>query len=280
MSEVSRPLQVVLVLALAFAALWFVALRPKHGGGSPATPSPARQPAQPAAPKKSSLPGGLGRAVDKANATKRQGDAAAAATDRAGAAPEDASSAPGSAPTPAAPSSAAPAAPANPAQRIGQAVGGSSGNVAANAGAVAMGMFGAAFAGTAGASAGTPVPATVPAGGRHTVRHHGAGVTAGMVRRALARGDAVVLLFWTSNSSDDRAVHAELPRVDRRGGRVQAWAVSVRGLSRFKTVLRGIDVVESPSVVVLARGAQPRLLAGYTDHAQIDQATLLALTRG
>jgi hypothetical protein len=87
----------------------------------------------------------------------------------------------------------------------------------------------------------------------------------------------VALLFWDATSSDDRAVRAELSRVDRRRGHVDAWAVSVRGLGRFKNVLRGIDVLQSPTVVVLARGADPRVLTGYTDHAEIDQATLLAL---
>src|SRR2546423_11599809 len=86
MSEVSRPLQVVLILAVGFAGLWFFALRPKTATGSSAPP-PATQPARPA-PHKSSLPGGLGRAVDKANAAKRQGDAEAAASDQAGSAPE------------------------------------------------------------------------------------------------------------------------------------------------------------------------------------------------
>src|SRR5438067_13787991 len=103
MSELSRPLQVVLVLTVGFLGLWFVALRPKHGGGGASATRPAS--AQPA-PKKSSLPGGLGRAVDKANATKRQGDAEAAAASRAGAAPEGATA---STPNPAATAGAAPA---------------------------------------------------------------------------------------------------------------------------------------------------------------------------
>src|SRR5437588_7126190 len=78
MTEVSRPLQVVLILTVAFAGLWFVALRPK--GDNVAAPAPAPAKTQPA-PQKSSLPGGLGRAVDKAKATRAQANAAAAAAD-------------------------------------------------------------------------------------------------------------------------------------------------------------------------------------------------------
>ena len=46
MDQVSRPVQIVLVLVLGFAGLWFVALRPKSddGGGAPApAPTPAAQ---------------------------------------------------------------------------------------------------------------------------------------------------------------------------------------------------------------------------------------------
>src|SRR4051794_39255197 len=158
MSEVSRPLQVVLLLTVAVAGLWFVALRPKPDTASSRAPTPT-QPARPApkAPRASSIPGGLGRAVDKAKATKQQGDAQAAAASRTGSAPES------GAPTQTASTPApAPAAQATP-------------------------------------SATTPGPAARPhSSGAPPARLHG--VTPGTVRRALARGDVVVLLFWAPNS--------------------------------------------------------------------------------
>lgn len=227
MSEVSRPLQVVLILTVAFAGLWFAALRPK--GDQVSAPAPAPKPAVPAQPKKSSLPGGLGRAVDKANAAKAQGDAAAAAADG-----KTASTA-----TPA-PATVRPAAKPAPAR-------------------------------TTSGPAATAAPPTV-----HRIAPV-RGVTPGNVRAALAANQVVVLLFYNPASSDDRAVRGELAQVDRRGGHVAVWSVGVSGLGRFKNVLRGVDVVQSPSVVVLSRRAQPRVLEGYTDHAVIDQAALVAL---
>jgi hypothetical protein len=219
MTEVSRPLQVVLILTVGFAGLWFVALRPK--GNQVAAPAPAPKPAA-AAPKHSSLPGGLGRAVDKANAAKAQGDAAAAAADGK----------PAPAPAPAVHAAVKPA----PA----------------------------------------PVKPVAPAAAAHrTAAIHG--ITPGTVRGALSANRVVVLLFYNPLSSDDRAVRDELASVDRRGGHVAVWSVGISGLGRFKNVLRGIDVVQSPSVVVLSRKAQPRVLQGYTDHAEIDQATLVDL---
>jgi len=232
MSELSRPFQVGLVLVLAFAALWFVALR-KHSATPAPTPTHAANSAP--SPHKSAIPGGLGRAVDKANAAKAQGDAAAATASRQGAAPGTQTGA-GAQPaiTPAKPS-------------------------AARAGAAPRPKLPAA-------------PRAVP--------HALPSVTPAMVRNALRRGDAVALLFYSPLSSDDLAVRAELPQVDRRGGRVAVYGVGLNGLARFKNVLRGIQIVQSPTVVVMARGAKPRLLEGYTDHAEIDQATLLALTSG
>lgn len=300
MSEVSRPLQLVLILTVGFAGLWFVALRPK--GDSGAAPAPTPTPAVQPAPQKSSLPGGLGHAVDKAKATKAQGDAQAAAADRAGAAPESgAATHSASAPTPAATSAPHPTAPArvsglggvpvSPSRRFGQVVSShllDSQNAAVTSGVAAVGMFATALIGTGRVTAVNPAERAVAAAGRPAVHprlpagappRRTAGVTPGLVRTALGRGDVVVLLFWGADSSDDRLVRSELSQVDRRGGRVHAWPVSVRGLSRFKNILRGIDVVQSPTVVVMARGAEPRMFEGYTDHAEIDQATLIDLTR-
>jgi ABC-type molybdenum transport system ATPase subunit/photorepair protein PhrA len=54
------------------------------------------------------------------------------------------------------------------------------------------------------------------------------------------------------------------------------WGVSVRGLSRFKNVLQDVQVLQSPTVVVLSH-RKPYVFPGYTDHAEIDQAAAVAL---
>ena len=272
MDQVSRPFQIVLVLVLGFSGLWFFALRPKAddgGGGAPA-PAPAAQtpPAQSgaAAPaKKSPIPGGLGRAVDKANSTKAQGDAAAAKAD----APEQN--------TTATPVQTPPAQPvvktAKPAPQVAV-----SGTGLVRAGTVAIGLVNTGVDKAIGAKTGI-------AGVKHSPAHRPAKVardarpgfaSPAKVRAALAKRHVVVLLFFSARSSDDRAVRRELGAVDSRGGRVQVWGVSVRGLSRFKNVLQGVQVLQSPSVVVLSH-SKPYVFPGYTDHAEIDQAAAVAL---
>ncbi|MDX6649430.1 MAG: hypothetical protein QOJ97_1381 [Solirubrobacteraceae bacterium] len=232
MDQVSRPIQFLLIGVLAFAALWFVALRPKTDSGGAAAPPPA---AAAPAPAKSSLPGGLGTAVDKARTTQAQGNAAAAAqsgttTSTLGAAPAPAPAAAKPATTAAKPRAAA--RPAKP-------------------------------------RAATPVRR----------RAEGPGPTPAKVRRGLAQRHAVVLLFYSAASSDDRAVRSELAGVSRRGGRVDTWAIPVSALSRFANVLQGVQVFQTPSVVVLSSTRKPMLLAGYTDRAEIDQVANAALRR-
>jgi hypothetical protein len=236
MDQVSRPMQFLLIGVLAFAAVWYVALRPKAGtSGEPATP-PA---AQPVAAPKSAIPGGLGNSVDKARAAKTQGGATAAGRSAQANAADPTVAAAKPAP--------AKAAPVKPSVTRAQP---------------------------------KPNPKPKPATRTHRARPEPAGASPGKVRRALARGHTVVLLFYTASGSDDRAVRSELSGVGRRGGRVNVWGVSVRGLSRFRNVLAGVQVLQTPSVLVLSpRGRDPVLLAGYTDRTEIDQVAAAALRR-
>jgi hypothetical protein len=88
-----------------------------------------------------------------------------------------------------------------------------------------------------------------------------------------------VLLFYSQRASDDRAVRGELAGVSRRNGKVKVYAVSVRGLPRFKNVLGGAQVLQTPTVVVFSPKGEPVLFPGYTDRAEIDQAAAVALRK-
>ena len=225
-------MQFLLIGTIAFALLWFVALRPKPpGAGGPAAPTPA--PTGQAAAK-SSIPGGLGNSVDKARAAKAQGDASAASHEAQANATAPATK-PASKPSVTAAAKPAPAA-AKP----------------------------------------KPARAVKPA----PARPEPAGASPRKVRSALAHGHAVVLLFYSSAGSDDRAVRSELSAVSRRGGRVSVWDVPVRGLSRFKSVLAGTQILQTPSVLFLSpRGRPPVVLNGYTDRAEIDQVAAAMLRK-
>lgn len=85
MSQVSRPIQIALAAVLAFAVVWFVALKPRSGGGSgsaPPTPAVAKAVPGPNAPGEA----GLHRAIDKAHGAAGASASAAPAAPARGAA--------------------------------------------------------------------------------------------------------------------------------------------------------------------------------------------------
>jgi hypothetical protein len=92
------------------------------------------------------------------------------------------------------------------------------------------------------------------------------------VRTAMANGKVVVLLFWNQQASDDRRVHEELAHVSSHGGKVLIVAAPVRQVSLFSASIRGIQVLQSPTILVVDHSRKARTLVGYTDRAEIGQA--------
>lgn len=290
MDQVSRPLQIALLAALGFAALWFVALRPKAGAGGGGSSSPPAVKAPPAN-RGGSLPGGLAKSVDKARTAQAQENGAAARSDKlsnsVNSAPAIKTGTPRPGTSAAQPRQATPrTATATPATGgLGSAL--ASPSVFASAPAMAVyltiesfraGGVGALVAPTtAGASratAVTPAP-RAPRAARSRIPAPTASPVA--VQQALAAGKVVVLLFWNHRSSDDRAVRDELAHVGTYGGRALIAAAPVRDVSRYGEVTTGVQVLQSPTVVVVDRQRRASVLVGYTDRAEIGQAVLNAL---
>lgn len=243
MTQVSRPMQVLLVATLAFAAVWFVALRPKaDDGGGTSSPAPAAQPANTNA--KSSLPGSLGTSVDKARGASRTSDAANARRDAAEQKSTGESSA--AAPAPATATGATPS-------RAGST----------------------AAAGSARAAA--PGKARQVAARR--VARSGASASPARVAAAVARGQVAVVLFWDRSTPVDKMVRAEVGRTGARTKDVFVAAVPISQVSKYDTVTRGIQVLQAPTVVVIDRKHEAKLLAGYVDGSEIAQAVADALAK-
>jgi hypothetical protein len=219
----------LLLAALAFAGLWFVALRPTadSGGGGGSTPANSA----PATPHKAggSLPGGVGRAVNKANQTAAQANQAGQAHQQA-------------------------------ANQVGRQ---------------------AATRSTKPASVAKPAPARKTAPATTSKPAAGPRATSGpsQVHAALAHGKVVAILFWNPKSSDDRAVRDEIAQVSNHGGRALIVVASIGQVSRYGEVTRNVQVTQSPTVLIVDRARKARLLAGYTDRAEIGQAVSDALSR-
>ena len=245
MSQVSRPMQVLLVATVAFAAVWFVALRPKadDGGGSSA-PAPAAQPADTGA--KSSLPGSLGTSVDKARGAARTSDAANARRD---AAEQKSTGEPATTST----ASSGSSSPASTASAAGSA----------------------AAAGSKRTVASSPSKRVAA----RRLARTGASAAPARIAAAVARGQVAVVLFWDRSTPVDRMVRAEVGRTGVRTKDVFVAAVPISQVSKYDTVTRGIQVLQAPTVVVIDRKHEAKLLTGYVDGSEIAQAVADALAK-
>ena len=97
------------------------------------------------------------------------------------------------------------------------------------------------------------------------------------VRTAIRKDKVLVLLFWNGKSVDDKAVRASLRKVDRWDGRVSVHVAPLKQISKYGQIARGVDVEQSPTVVIADRDLKAETLVGYVDTTTIDQAVVDAL---
>jgi hypothetical protein len=214
MSQISPPIRIVLVAAVAFIAAWMLFLRPKTEEippPAPAATAPAKQPG-------TTAQSAAGKAVQAAENAKATAESAAKA--RAGEA-------------------AAQTAPATAAAKAPAA-----------AAAAKLGVDPAALA-------------SLPRD----------------VRKALEARKIVVLGFFNRAALDDRQTKKQLEKVHRFHGRVFVHSASLQAVQRYQVITRGVDVSQTPSIVVIDRKMKAQLLTGYVDHVRVEQAVVDAMRR-
>jgi hypothetical protein len=94
------------------------------------------------------------------------------------------------------------------------------------------------------------------------------------IAHAIRKDRTLVLLFWNGKSADDKAVHKALADVDRWHGRVFVASASIKKISAYGRIARGVDVEQSPTVVVADSDLRAETLVGYVDAQTIDQAVV------
>jgi hypothetical protein len=220
MSQISPPIRIVIVAAVAFLAAWMLVLRPKTETVPPPAPAataPAKQPGNTAQ-------SAAGQAVQAAVNAKATAESAAKA--RAGESAAPATSA-----------SSAPATANAPQPNV-------------SAAAHKLGVDPEALA-------------TLPQG----------------VRKAIEARQIVVLGFFNKEALDDRATKKQLEKVHRFHGRVSVHAVPIDSVQKYQAITRGVDVSQSPSIVVIDRDLKAQLLTGYVDHVAVEQAIVDGMRR-
>src|SRR3954468_1038087 len=97
------------------------------------------------------------------------------------------------------------------------------------------------------------------------------------VRRAVAHRKVIALLFYNNRSDDDKATRRALSHVDRFGGQVFIDAHWIKNVAPYEAITRGVDLRQSPTVVVVDRNLKAQTLVGFVDAEAIEQAVVDAL---
>jgi hypothetical protein len=209
-SQISPPIRIVLVLAVAVMGVYMLFLRPKNEVAPPAEPAPNVQTGAPAVSKPGKVAQAAQGAVNAANGQLESQESVDGVD------------------------------------------------------------AGEAAAGTQSATKGT-AQATKAAAATPAVDTKGLPKP---IAKAIRHHKAVVLLFWNGKSADDEAVHAALKKVDRWDGRVYVASAPIKQISKYGRIARGVDVEQSPTVVVADPKLRAETLVGYVDAKTIDQAVV------
>jgi hypothetical protein len=100
------------------------------------------------------------------------------------------------------------------------------------------------------------------------------------VAKAMASKKVMVLLFWNPKAADDKAVRRAVKGIGSHKGKVAVHVANVADVARYAPITRGVDVQQSPSVVVVDRKLQAELLTGYVVRQTIEQSVSDALRAG
>jgi hypothetical protein len=295
--------RIALLGVIVIAAAYFMLLRPRMQS-SPATgptPAPTAHAPTTTPPGHSPLPpgvAGLARAVqharDAAGASQAQSSAAQQANPTAGPSPSSPAasarvtggaaasargakgSPPGAAttPKPSPTASAATAHSTHAATPPSTAPGGPKGATAAGAARVLAGPAAGSTAPAAPSSAAAAPSASVKPGRPPAAAKSAPGASSAVqqVQQELSAGKTVVILFWNPNGSDDRSVRQQLKKIDLQDGNVTTHVATVSQVTDYGTVTSTVNVLQTPTLVIVNPKGQASTLTGLQDYKAIDQA--------
>jgi hypothetical protein len=262
MSQISRPFQIALVAIIAIALVWLVFLR-GHSSSSQSSSSSASSSAQPATAAQPSASSSSSGSGSPAGSTPYHGSAPGVAgltraiTKARGAVAQsqhEAKAQPGSA-----------------------ASRGSSSNAQHSSKAGSQSGSGAAK--SSAAKPASPSAKSTP-GEVSSAKASGAPVQEAAVQSELKDGRTVIILFWSPRGADDKAVHLELrllTAIDKKFGRKANKELAVHyahasEVGQFGSITRSLQVLQTPTMLVISPSGNTKTLTGLTDAYAIQQA--------
>lgn len=84
----------------------------------------------------------------------------------------------------------------------------------------------------------------------------------------------VAILFTNGKAADDRRTRAALALAFAAHGKVVKRAVPISQIARYRPVAQGVDVQQSPTLMVIDRNRQAQSLVGYSSVDTINQAII------
>lgn len=84
----------------------------------------------------------------------------------------------------------------------------------------------------------------------------------------------VAILFTNGTSADDRRTQEALKHAYKADGKVVTRAVSIKQISKYRPVAQGVDVQQSPTLMVIDRARGAQALVGYSSEDTINQAII------
>lgn len=87
----------------------------------------------------------------------------------------------------------------------------------------------------------------------------------------LEKGRTAVVLFYDKRASDDRGVLRQLKRINRRDGKVAVHVARIGRVGDFEAITRGVQILTSPTILVIGPDTKARTITGFTVAREIDQ---------
>jgi hypothetical protein len=259
MAQLSRPYQVILLFVAVLALAWFTVLHNRistgsggsSGGGSSSASTPKAGSIQhkqstPTSVYHGPVPGVQGLSKDIRKAHEAVGTSEAQT--------HKLESATGST-SPTAPASTASQTSTAPSQASGTGVGAakSKSSVASHS------------TSTSHRHRGTSRPSHSTANAGHS--------RALVVAKQLQQGKIVLLLFWNPRSFNDQEVHSQVQAASRSlKGKVATDFAKAREVGDFGAVTRNVNVLQTPTLLLINRKGLATTITGLTDAFSIEQA--------
>jgi hypothetical protein len=94
-----------------------------------------------------------------------------------------------------------------------------------------------------------------------------------ILKRQLGQGKTLLLLFWNPKSSDDKSVRKALHSVSAHlKGKVAVHVAPASQVGRYGSVTRNVQVLQTPTLVVVSKQGQALTLTGLVDKYAIEQS--------